>query len=82
MCGWGMEAVKHILWLLSVAIFCQVVEDSVHSKKMKFIHRKKQLILMSIEKQRWQITFTQTHTYTLKESVYEREGGAGDLEQS
>lgn len=78
--GGGCET--YILAVVSGYFLPSGGRQCVHAKKMKFIHRKKQLILISIEKQRWQITHTQTHTYTLKESVYEREGRSGGLEES
>lgn len=50
---------------------CSFQENEVYTQKEATdidIHRKAEMA-----------DHTQNHTYTLKESVYEREGGAGDL---
>ena len=52
-------------------------EDSVCSKKMKFIHRKRQL---KLNKEKQQITHTHTHTHTHTQSVCMRERGQGGRE--
>ena len=60
--GYGGE--KHSLAMVKghFLVNLQSGEDSVCSKNMKFIYRKKQL---KLKKEKQQITHTHTHTHTL-----------------